>query len=147
QIMFLGTHSFGAAALRLPADERIIVRTMSFRSPGWRQKLHYLLFCLSVVYWCVRWRANWIYASDPLAALPALGASFLTRARVVYHEHDAPSFDQRRIFDRATRALRRVVARRAALCVIPQQERLEQFESDVSPNAGTVCVWNCPMPQ
>src|SRR5438094_4610293 len=68
QVLFLGTGALGADMLRFAPHERIHVRQMRFSPAGWRQKLHYLQFCLWVIFWVLRWRPQWVYASDPLSS-------------------------------------------------------------------------------
>src|ERR1700691_6128491 len=89
QVLFLGTGALGAAALRFPPHPNICVRDLNFCPAGWRQKLHYLLFCLWVLGWAMIWRPRWIYASDHLICPVALALTALPGPRVLYHEHDS----------------------------------------------------------
>lgn len=147
EVLFLGTGSFGADALEFPPHERITVKRMKFCPGGWRQKLHYGRFALWVLGWALRWRPAWVYASDPLSAPVALMLSYLPGIQVVYHEHDSPISDSRfRASDFMRWALwtRRQLARRAALCILPNQQRAERFAAEMGNRTRVYCVWNCP---
>src|SRR5438046_1351214 len=76
-VLFLGIEVPEAHALCFPQHERIMVRQMSSCPPGWRQKLHCLQFCLWVLGWTLRWRPQWVYASDSLSCPVALLLHFL----------------------------------------------------------------------
>jgi glycosyltransferase involved in cell wall biosynthesis len=86
-----------------------------------------------------------MYASDPLA-VPALWlVRKLTRARMIYHEHDAPSAHQARSwFMRMVLACRETLGTEVELCVIPQRHRLLDFLRVTRRTRPTICVWNCP---
>src|SRR5206468_3565164 len=100
QVLFLGTGAHGANTLRFPSHPNIAVRQMPFCAAGWRQKVHYLGYCLWVLCWTVRWGPHWIYASDPLSCPIAVALSFLPGVRLIYHEHDSPT-TSRGLFPRA----------------------------------------------
>src|SRR5919106_452711 len=168
-VLFLGTGALGADALCFPPHERIEVRRMPFCPGGWRQKLHYLRFCLWVLGWTLRWRPRWVYASDPLSCPIALSLSYLPGLRVIYHEHDSPKSEVRgrRLevkvqrseirgqgpagsrFMRSVLWTRRQVTKRALLCVLPNERRAERFGEKpgrpiVNGHQSTAVVWNCP---
>jgi glycosyltransferase involved in cell wall biosynthesis len=155
QVLFLGTGAFGADALSFPTHERIEVRRIRFSPGGWRQKLHYMRFCLWVLFWTLRWKPRWIYASDPLACPIALVLSYFPRFKILYHEHDSPQPDVsgRRSevsqFMRVVLWTRRKLANRALLCVLPNEQRAERFAVETGRSAGDglsspIVVWNCP---
>src|SRR5438128_2023527 len=91
KVTFLGIGALGDAdRLRFPEDPKIIVRQLPYCRPGWRQKFHYLYFCL----WCL-WhvlcdRPSCVYISDPTACPAGLILRYLPGIRVIYHEHDSP---------------------------------------------------------
>src|SRR5881396_1043130 len=66
-VLFLGTGALGADALKFPPHQKIVVKQLAFCSEGIRQKAHYFLYCLWVLYWTITWRPQWVYASDPLS--------------------------------------------------------------------------------
>jgi len=155
QVLFLGTGALGADALRFSPHERIEVRRMAFSRAGWRQKLHYVRFCLWVLFWTLRLRPQWIYASDPLSCPIAIVLSFFRRVKVLYHEHDSPQpevRDQRSKVSQFMRFVlwtRRQIAKRARLCVLPNEQRAERFAVETGRSAADglsppIVVWNCP---
>jgi glycosyltransferase involved in cell wall biosynthesis len=160
-VLFVGTGALGADALRFPPHDQIEVHKMSFCPAGWRQKLHYLHFCLWVLSWSVRWRPQWVYASDPLSCPIALAVSYLPGLRLLYHEHDSPNYiangewptgngrQSVSKFMRFALWARKRLAKRALLCVLPNEKRAERFTADVGNSSvngrgSTVVVWNCP---
>jgi glycosyltransferase involved in cell wall biosynthesis len=144
-VIVLGTGTLGDLKLELPAHPRIRVLKMGFVPGGWRQKLHYIAFFLWVLYWTLHWRPQWIYASDPLVAPAVWLLRKLTKARVVYHEHDSPSADPplSELMNKVL-AYRERLGRDADLCVLPQCKRLLNFVEETKRLKPTFCVWNCP---
>jgi glycosyltransferase involved in cell wall biosynthesis len=147
QVLFLGTHALGAAALRFPAHRNIRVRYLEFCPAGWRQKLHYLYFCLWVLGWVAIWRPRWVYASDALACPAALALCCVPGLRVLYHEHDSPAGLSAGGFQRLVNWARKQLARRADCCVLPNEVRLERFMAETGTRQKAFCVWNCPSRQ
>jgi len=146
EVLFLGTGAHGADSLRLPPHERIRVRQLPFCPAGWRQKAHYIRFCLWSITWTLWWQPSWIYASDLLACPAARLIACLFPARLVYHEHDSPESPSERSssFLRLCFDARRWCASRAAVCVLPNRERTELFAQTTAPQAPVRVVWNCP---
>src|SRR5690242_5356687 len=145
RVLFLGTGAAGANDLVFPPTNHISVWRMPFCGAGWRQKLHYLTFCLWVLITTLVWRPRWIYASDPLSCPVALMLTWLPGLRVLYHEHDSPApngLDDG--FQSFVLRTRRRLARRADACILPNMQRLEQFQTELGPLRGSACVWNCP---
>ncbi len=147
--LFLGTGSLVADSLRFRPHDRITVRQMPYARAGWRQKLHYARFTLWTLWWALRWKPDWIYASDILSCPAAVLSSFLPGARVIYHEHDSPAASKASFFQKINFAARRSLARRAKICVLPNQGRAERFVAEVNRSAGDghrspLVVWNCP---
>ncbi|MFN6460350.1 MAG: glycosyltransferase [Nostoc sp. DedVER02] len=144
EIQFLGIEVFGASALCFPSHPQIAVQLMPFCSSGWRQKLHYLQFFVWVLILTLRWQPQWIYASDLLSCPVTLLLSFLPNIKVVYHEHDSPNTTAESWFIRFCLNTRKWLASRAKICILPNQQRLEQFSSDTGVKHNLFCVWNCP---
>jgi glycosyltransferase involved in cell wall biosynthesis len=117
---------------------------MKFCPPGWRQKVHYFLYCCWVVASVCYWRPRWVYASDTLVAPVALLVSFLPGPRIIYHEHDTPPAGPNSRFVRCCVAARKRLAGRAAACVLPNEERARRFPDQTGAPGNVVCVWNCP---
>ena len=144
QVLFLGTGGLGAGTLCFPPHDRITVQQMPFCPAGWQQKLHYLRFCLWVLWWTIRWRARWVYASDLLSCPIMLLLSCLPGLRVIYHEHDSPAVLFDSAFMRLCLAARRRLAHHTEMCVLPNQRRAERFAQEVTKGSNVLCVWNCP---
>src|SRR5262249_35516193 len=121
----------------------IAVRLFPPPPSGWRQKIHYLRFCIWTLSEIRRRGATWVYASDTLSAPVAFCASFLSSVRLLYHEHDAPDEHHRSRFMRVLLAMRRRVLRRARIVVVPNAERGHALR-DHRGGGDIVCVWNCP---
>ena len=122
---------------------------MPFSPAGWRQKLHYARFALWVLWWTLRWKPEWTYSSDLLSCPVAALSNVLSGARAIYHEHDSPPPSNESVFKKLSFAARRMLARRAEVCVLPNQRRAERFVIDVGKSANKnrkapVVVWNCP---
>jgi glycosyltransferase involved in cell wall biosynthesis len=67
--------------------------------------------------------------------------------RVVYHEHDYPASGDdaaASAFMRAINAMRRLLARRAVLCVTPNVERAQLLQQSTKTRREIASVWNCP---
>jgi glycosyltransferase involved in cell wall biosynthesis len=145
-VLFLGTGAHGADGLLLPPHERITIRQMPFCRAGWRQKAHYVWFCLWSAAWTLWWRPGWLYASDPLSCPAARMVATLFALRLVYHEHDSPEAapPNASAFLRLCLAARRWCASRAAVCVLPNRERTIPFAESATPRAPVQVVWNCP---
>jgi glycosyltransferase involved in cell wall biosynthesis len=147
EILFLGAGAFGANALSFPPHPNITVRQQSFCPPGWQQKLHYAQFCLWVVFWTLRWRPKWVYASDFLVCPIALLLTFLPYTRLIYHEHDSPEVSPQTpqsAFLQFCLTTRNCLAHRAAHCILPNQQRADSFDKIVANPLPSLCVWNCP---
>lgn len=144
KVLFLGTGAAGAAALTFPPHEHIAVRRLAHCHAGWRQKAHYLLFVLWVIHWMLRWRPQWIYASDLLSTPAALLLSYWPGLKVLYHEHDSPTELRASRFNRFCLWCRQHLATRARMCVLPNRERAEWFRKDTNCQQPVLTVWNCP---
>jgi len=145
EVLFLGSEAQGTNRLSFPPHPRIVSRTMLYCPPGWRQKLHYARFCLWTLWWALRLRPQWVYASEMLACLPALLLHALVGARLIYHEHDSPmSPESPGLFLKLSFWARRVCAQSADLCILPNQSRAEQFIAATGTSRRVAVVWNCP---
>jgi glycosyltransferase involved in cell wall biosynthesis len=106
------------------------------------RQLDFVAFLLFAVGLAVLLRPKLIYASDPLAAGPALLAARLNKAVVVYHEHDGPPAGGLKPRLETWRAQ---LARRARLVITPNRERgrLMQQQIGFTPERLRT-VWNLP---
>ena len=144
EALFLGVGAFGTERLQFPSHKRITVKQMPACGPGLRQKVHFVRYCLWALWWTVRWRPDWIYASDTLACPAALTASHLG-AELLYHEHDSPaSTGTGSFFQRLCLRARTACSRRARACVLPNKTRAEVFAQQTQPKEAVNVVWNCP---
>lgn len=146
QVLFLGVRGDGEVkVLRFPAHPSLMVRQLPSCSAGWRQKIHYLWFCVWVIGWTLRWRSRWVYASNPLSCPVGLLLSLTPGLRVIYHEHDSPDpvVNPPSTFMRFVLWARKRLARRADFCILPNQDRARRFASKVG-GREVLCVWNCP---
>lgn len=147
EVEFLGLAGSRPVTLEFVPHLRVRVRRMWYQTPGWMQKLHFLLF----IAWCVwrvwRWRPHWVYASDVLSTPAAeLVRRLFPGCRVLYHEHDSPipgTVMESGVARQVWRA-RESLGRHAAVVVLPNQQRLEAFQAAVRPQGRCFCVWNCP---
>jgi glycosyltransferase involved in cell wall biosynthesis len=132
----------GGANLDFPVHARIELKRAGAVSPGTLQKASYLMYAARVLGQVIRWKPAWVYASDLWSCPIALNA-LRFGCRVVYHEHDEPPRTGS-IFVRACLRARRRLTRRAAACVIPNEQRRVRFMEE-HPEANTIQVWNCPL--
>ena len=144
--LFLGTGDLTGSIPQIPSHPNIFVRQLRFCPPGWRQKLHYLFFCLWAMLLATFWRPGWIYCSDILSCPPGLVLSFL-RKNIIYHEHDSPypkGAIRHSLFMRLVLWSRLRLAQRATFCIVPNEERIGHFSDEVGRRSDIMCVWNCP---
>lgn len=149
QVLFLGIGALGTAdKLSFPIHENIVVRQLRFRNRGWRQKLHFFLFGVWTLFWTLRWRPKWIYASDMFSCPVALALSYLPGLHVIYHEHDYPAqLDRSSPVSRFVRLVlwcRRSLAKRATFCILPNLKRIAHFKVETGTSRPVICTWNCP---
>ena len=143
-VLFFGTKSFGSSGiLTLPPDPRIRLKIFSHPARS-LLKLHYLWFCVRVLWKTFWWRPAWLYASDILSYPAALLTSLLTGTRVILHEHDSPSHKNQ--FSRLLLWTRAQLARRACLNILPSAARAQAFRKEMQASTVQV-VWNCPLIQ
>ena len=144
-VTFLGAEIVSDGVLRLPNHPRIFAANIGAAALWGLQPLRYLYFLVRSLYWTIFWRPSWIYGSDP-TVLPVLWAvRKITTAEIIYHEHDSP--DPRAASSRFKRLVlqcRKAIGQDAAICILPQQRRLEDFVHATQRNGPTLCVWNCP---
>lgn len=145
RVRFLNPGADATAALHFQPYSGVEVRHLRYVSAGWRQKIHYARYTVWSLWHARRWRPSIIYASDVLAAPIALACMLIVRAQVVYHEHDSPSFGRSvSLFCRFCLLCRRLIARRADICILPNRERASLFQADLNTRKPPAVVWNCP---
>ena len=118
-------------------------QTLLSRPPdGWALKVHYVWFVCWCLFKLIRRRPNAVYCSDAFSYPVGYLASFFLKSKVVLHEHDPPD-TSKGLFWRGIGKIRRMFAKRAEVCVIPQSERAARFAEETG--AGKVLtVFNCP---
>jgi glycosyltransferase involved in cell wall biosynthesis len=142
-VLFLGVQMAGTEEFTISAHERITVRMLPAAGPGWKQKLHYVWYCLWSLVTVLRWQPDWIYASD-LMTCPLAWLCAKLGFRVIYHEHDSPTEEAlRQGFNRQLAQARVAASRTVRLCILPNEGRLQLFRRQLQP-VETWLVWNCP---
>lgn len=122
----------GVRIVTLPA------RTAPIVSPRF-----FLLYCARALALARRFGPSVIYASDPLGTLPGLLARAVTRARLVYHEHDSPRPGAR--MHPVPAFARRAILRTADVIVFPNKARADlALDGHAGSLARTRIVWNTP---
>ncbi len=107
--------------------------------------LHYTLYFFWLLWWTIRFKPRFIYASDILSTPIAYILSFFSSVQVIYHEHDTPlPKKQSRFFVQYCHFFRYRLARRAFLCLIPNQTRTEIFRAEMGGITNIRTVWNTP---
>jgi glycosyltransferase involved in cell wall biosynthesis len=146
KVLFLGTEAPGADSLRFPPHKSVTVKRLPFCPAGFRQKIHYLIYCFWVVSWTVVWRPRWLYASDLLSCPIALALALIPGRRVIYHEHDSPPAKSAANGPgRLALWTRRLLAERAECSIVPNESRAQHFQAGREKSHSRVlCVWNCP---
>jgi glycosyltransferase involved in cell wall biosynthesis len=112
-------------AVMLASHPRITTELMAGSPPGWRQKLHAMRFIWRVIRAARVRRPDWIYASDALSTPAVVALRWVSPARVVYHEHDAPPRMAISWFARLVLWCRARTLRRASVVVVPNESRAQ----------------------
>jgi glycosyltransferase involved in cell wall biosynthesis len=143
-VTMLGTRVRGLDALDAEPVPGVHIRLTPAASHGWRLKAHYARYAAWVAREGTTVRPDWIYASDLLAAPIALAVAALTGARVVYHEHDAPSLAHESWTIRRCLEARQRLLRQASIVITPNAERSARL-SEMAGGRPVATVWNCPL--
>lgn len=142
EVRILGTRVRDTDALEVQLPN-IDVRLMNEAPEGWRLKAHYARYGAWVAREAAAWKPDWIYASDLFSTPIALAAGALTKARVVYHEHDAPAAARPNwVIQRCLDARARLI-RSATIVVTPNADRSARL-SEMAGGRQVLTVWNCP---
>lgn len=143
-VNFLGIQLEGDAGyLKLREVPGIQVEQLRRYGSGWRLKVHYFIFVLWTWYKVVRRRPAVLYISDPITTPVGAFLSLVTSLPIIYHEHDSPFEVPRGRTERLLTRTRNFLARRATLCVLPNDTRAEEFSRAVG-SARVLRVMNCP---
>ncbi|MBI3615709.1 MAG: glycosyltransferase [Candidatus Omnitrophica bacterium] len=148
KVLFLGTGHSTGSSFNFPSHPNIRVKRLLFCPAGWRQKVHYLWFCIWATVSLAVWKPRWIYASDPLSCPLGFFLSLLFEFRMIYHEHDSPPSENRaKPPSYPTKFIlwaRKKLGRRAVVCILPNEERTSRFAVEVNPKGDIRTVKNCP---
>ena len=147
KILFLGGGSGGISnSFEFPPHENIEVRRWKFKRPGILQKFHYIGFCIwtSFVAWLSG--AKWIYASDMLSCPAAVLGQTLFCLKIIYHEHDSPSYYSKNanFFNKIQLYFRKIIARSADIVILPNKDRADVFRQQTDRQGEINIVWNVP---
>jgi Glycosyl transferase 4-like domain len=147
EVLFLGTQALGFETRRPPIRPGIRFQHLTFRT-GWKRALQYPWYCLWCLFWTLRWRPAWVYASDPMACIPALLLRVFARKRILYHEHDSPPLDgsgAATMWARMCLWARQKIARMAEFCILPNENRARAFAKQTGTRKEVKVVWNTPL--
>jgi glycosyltransferase involved in cell wall biosynthesis len=145
EVVVLGTKRFGDTGMTFSVRPQVRVKYLNWEARSMPLSFHYFFFLIWCLYWVMKWKPSWVYASDPLITPIAWLLQRLTRTSIVYHEHDAPQVaGALSFFQRIVRRYRKYLATSAQLCVVPQERRLAEFIQFTGRRAESLCVWNCP---
>lgn len=143
EVSLWGCGAYGAAdKLQVVLRPGVTQRLMKYAAPGWRQKIHYVVFLLLCVFRTLWWRPKFVYVSDLRAYPIGLLISYIPRVSVIAHEHDTPPEDGGRSV-RLFQWVRRRLFRRAKATVVPQEQRARLVAAS-TPVSRIEVVWNCP---
>jgi glycosyltransferase involved in cell wall biosynthesis len=144
-VIFLAAAADGAATLTFPPHPAIRIWRLPGFGGGLPQRLNYAAYLLWSLIVCLRFRPDWIYASDPLSAPAAVLVQKIVGCKTIYHEHDSPTYARTlsRV-QRLVRDARSKMGRDADLCILPQEKRLAAFVEQTGRTGPVECVWNCP---
>lgn len=142
----VGTRIKVTSDLRMPPQQNFAAYLMQ-AAPSNRlaQKFHYFYFCALTAWVALWWRPDLIYVSDMIATPAALLARWLTRATLLYHEHDSPNAADSAIA-RLLWQSRRAVCTAALRVITPNMMRSQMLREQTGVNQNSVStVFNCPL--
>lgn len=118
---------------------------MSYCEPGLMQKWHYLEFWAKSIWYCLRLRCNFVYASDAWSYPVGYTLSLIPGVSVIMHEHDSPNVTTGKV-NRLIGWFRSRLAKRAMMTICPQPDRAVKMAQEIAPRKMQV-VFNCPRKQ
>jgi glycosyltransferase involved in cell wall biosynthesis len=146
EVLFLGTQALGFETRRPPVRPGIRFKHLAYSDSGLKRALQYPWFCIWCLFWTLRWRPAWVYASDMTACIPVLLLRVFAGARCVYHEHDSPdSTDAAGWWARVCLWARHKTARMAEFCILPNENRAHKFQKQTGTSKEVKVVWNTPL--
>ncbi len=143
RVLALGVVSFGGKSFSLVQHENIYVKRLSYFESTLIRKIQYFQYFIWVIFWCVKYRPLWIYASNHMATPIALMVKTLLKIKVLYHEHDSLFWQNNHSFwTKLFLKSRDVLANKADLVVLPHEERVGIFCQKIKTNIKPLCVRN-----
>jgi glycosyltransferase involved in cell wall biosynthesis len=145
-IASVGTRIKVTSDLRMPPRQNFKTYLMRAVSSGRiARKIHYIRFCVLVVFVALRWRPDLIYVSDMIATPAGLLAHRLTRSSLLYHEHDSPNTVKNWV-ERMLWRCRRAACRLALRSISPNARRSKLLAEQTGVDqARVLTVFNCPL--
>lgn len=141
-VTVLSSPSVDTVGLTVPSGPDIRHISTPLRRQNAVRPVDYAIYGATAIATAARVRPHFIYASDPLAALPALLASKISGAAIVYHEHDSPVPGAARSWIARWRA---EVVRAARLIVFPNEARARIAQAELGFSSDRLrVVWNVP---
>jgi glycosyltransferase involved in cell wall biosynthesis len=145
EVTLMGIEVSGAFnGMRFGTTHIVKVDLLPLWGSGWMLKLHYAWF----IVWCC-WKVrvlnpDLVYVSDPITCLAGAALGATTSVDLIYHEHDSPVQGIPGPIAQLILRARKIVAKKAYLCVLPNPVRAQEFAAAVQTSAPVLCVMNCP---
>lgn len=128
--------------LEMPRHPQIRMANIRQRSSHQLRTRDYFRYILAAGRLALTFRPDVVYASDPFAAGPALTAAKISKADLVYHEHDTPNPG---VLNPQIAKLRGKAARTAKLVIFPNQNRAKIAQTELGFRDEQLrIVWNVP---
>ena len=144
EILFLGIDISGIESLEFPKHNNINVIKYPKCDPGLYQKFHFFLYILFCIYWCFKWRPEWIYGSNHNMCIIIYLLTKIFSSKVIYHEHDSPNMTNDTFFEKIFVYFRKLIADKIDIVVLPNKKRIYQYRIETKREKDVYCVWNCP---
>lgn len=144
-VFFLGIYPFDGIPFDLNIGQKTYVKRLKAGSSRISIKIQYLRFLIWSVILTLRFKPDWIYASDHFSAPAVQVIRLLFNVRTIYHEHDSvffkPSYSK---WVKACLNSRDRLAKKSEIVVLPQKKRALIFKKNLNLDQEPICVWNCP---
>lgn len=125
-----------------PRDCGVTLKHLPVRPSHIVRKRDYLRYLLTAARLAASFRPHVVYASDPLGALPGLVASRISRARLIYHEHDSPNPGA---LDPRVMRFRAIAAKAGCAVIFPNEARARIAQEQIGFRDEQLhIVWNLP---
>ncbi|HEX2779736.1 MAG TPA: glycosyltransferase, partial [Gemmatimonadaceae bacterium] len=142
-VAMLGIRPRAGGELAMDTHVRIRRRDIPEGSTAIGRKLSFGRFTAAALLEAARWRPDWIYVSDAMAALAGGLSGRVQRVPILYHEHDVHTEAEPSVFIRACMRARARLVRGATIVVVPSAGRAE-FLRETLGRRDVHVVMNCP---